>query len=122
MVSIEEELVDELCQTWDQLMESSDVQRLSYCITWLKYAKKHMRLHLWPVRMIKLLLRYGPGDRMPPKDISRLLFFFYGNKLPFMCAADWVLGRVAICDKTTKTEAACQAIRRIVASYKIFNI
>ena len=49
MVLIEEELVDELCQTWDQLMESTDVQRLSYCITWLKYAKKHMRLHLWPV-------------------------------------------------------------------------
>ena len=46
MVLIEEELVDELCQTWDQLMESTDVQRLSYCITWLKYAKKHMRLHL----------------------------------------------------------------------------
>ena len=106
---------------WRELSESSSDENLKCCQDWLKSALRYQRVDSWPFTMVNICLRNGPYRRMRPRDVVKLLFFFYGNNLSFASAGHWVLIRIAIGEGQNKDQLARVAIQRIVNCHRILK-
>ena len=104
---------------WMEIRESPTTELMELYEGWLEFARRYLRLREWPRRMVKICFRGGTERRMRPRDVVKLMWFFYGNNLRFTCAGHWVLIRVALSKSTHKEAAALTAVHRIAVSHEI---
>ena len=104
---------------WKEVKQADPDNALRFCQGWLNYAKEYFQLKKWPFSMLKVCLQRGPTNFMRPRDVVKMMLFFYGNKLPYICAGHWVLIRIGISNSDRKDHRAKQAINRILQSYLV---
>ena len=95
---------------WKEVKQADPDNALRFCQGWLNYAKEYFQLKKWPFSMLKVCLQRGPTNFMRPRDVVKMMLFFYGNKLPYICAGHWVLIRIRISNCDRKDHRAKQAI------------
>ena len=94
---------------WKEVKQADPDNALRFCQGWLNYAKEYFQLKKWPFSMLKVCLQRGPTNFMRPRDVVKMMLFFYGNKLPYICAGHWVLIRIGISNCDRKDHRAKQA-------------
>ena len=102
---------------WKEVKQADPDNALRFCQGWLNYAKEYFQLKKWPFSMLKVCLQRGPTNFMRPRDVVKMMLFFYGNKLPYICAGHWVLIRIGISNCDRKDYRAKQMTKRILKCY-----
>ena len=82
-------------QVYRKQADPDDALRL--CRGWLNYAIEYLQFKKWPIRMARICLQRGPTNIMRPRDVVRLMLFFYGNNLTYICAGHWALLMNLLC-------------------------
>ena len=115
------DVLADMCTTWDDMDEATPESMIRVRDSWLKYAMEYLKMNSWPIRMVKLCLRHGPERAMRPRDVLKLMLFFYGNRLSYICSGHWVLIRIATSTLENNEERAMEAITVIVKTHKMLK-